>query len=74
MKLSVQAAMVRRTASPDDGRSVRVRFTAAGRRLEAALTEEIDGLLDPLLSRLGGPDRVRLGTLLDLLVEADGMP
>ncbi len=69
---AAERGLVQRRASPDDGRAVRVRFTAAGRRLEATLTGEIDALLSPLFATIDGPERRRLAVLLDQLLEAPG--
>ena len=46
-------ALIRRTPSPDDRRSVRVRATAAGRRLAADVHHELLALERALLSQAG---------------------
>lgn len=56
--------LVRRTASPDDGRSVHVALTPTGRRLAAQLTAEATTLLAPLTGSLTPADQKRLGALL----------
>lgn len=46
-------ALIRRTPSPHDRRSVRVRATAAGRRLAAGVHDELLALEREVLSRVG---------------------
>jgi DNA-binding MarR family transcriptional regulator len=66
---AVTRGLVRRDASSDDGRAVRVSFTAAGERLATQLTEQIAAQIAPMTSRLGAADRTRLSALLNRLVE-----
>ena len=61
---SVRRGLVRRDTSEEDGRAVRVSLTPDGQRLAAVLTEEIGGLLAPMIGSLGRADQKRLGTLL----------
>jgi DNA-binding MarR family transcriptional regulator len=60
--------LVRRQASGDDGRAVRVGLTPDGERLAAQGAAEIDRLVAPLTDRLGGSDQQRLGALLERLL------
>jgi DNA-binding MarR family transcriptional regulator len=66
---AVERGLVRRNASRDDGRAVRVSLTAKGRRLELVLTDKIDDLVAPLTERLGAADRKRLAGLLQELLD-----
>jgi len=61
---SVRRGLVRRTASDDDGRAVRVGLTEDGHRLAVTLTAEFDRLIAPLTGHLSGTDRDLLGCLL----------
>ena len=61
---SAKRGVVRREATPDDARAVRVVLTPAGRRLAAEMTGEVAALLAPMTDRLGAADRGRLGALL----------
>ena len=59
--------LVQRIPDPDDGRSVRVRLTAAGReRVDAALTDLLH-YERQILAALSAPDRARLAELLRVL-------
>ena len=62
---AVRRGLVRRDASEDDGRAVRLSLTKAGRELAALGTAEGGELLAPLLRRLSGPERQRLTVLLE---------
>jgi DNA-binding MarR family transcriptional regulator len=64
---AVTRGLVRRDASDDDGRAVRVSFTAAGERLADQLTEQVAALIAPMTSRLSAADQARLGSLLNRL-------
>lgn len=61
---AVKRGLVTRQASDDDGRSVRVALTPAGRSLARELTAEVAALLAPLTADLGAADRNRFGVLL----------
>jgi DNA-binding MarR family transcriptional regulator len=61
---AVRRGLVERHASRDDGRSVRVSLTPAGRRLAGELTAEVSRVMVPLTAALGTADRTRLGVLL----------
>ena len=61
---AVRRGLVERQASRDDGRSVRVSLTPAGRELAGELTAEVSRAMAPLTSNLGPADRTRLGVLL----------
>lgn len=65
---AVKRGLVRRGTSSDDGRAVRVSLTPAGKRLARILTDEIAGLIAPLMRTLGSVDQRRLGSLLDKLL------
>ena len=65
---AVTRGLVRRAASDDDGRSVRVGLTDEGHRLAATGAAEVADLLQPLLGKLGSPDRRRLTGLLSRLL------
>ncbi len=65
---AVKRGLVRRDASSDDGRAVRVSLTPAGRRLARILTDEIAGLITPMTSSLSPTDQRRLGVLLTRLL------
>jgi DNA-binding MarR family transcriptional regulator len=66
---AVARGLVRRAASSDDGRAVRVSLTPDGRRLAELGTGEAGALLAPMLGRLGSVDQKRLTALLDRLLE-----
>ncbi|WP_328616650.1 MarR family transcriptional regulator [Amycolatopsis sp. NBC_00355] len=61
---AVKRGLVRREASADDGRSVRVGLTEEAHRLARKLEAEIAGLLAPLTRDLTPAERNRLGALL----------
>jgi DNA-binding MarR family transcriptional regulator len=65
---AVKRDLIRRTASPADGRSVHVALTAAGHALAATLHDEVAVLLAPLASTLSAAERRRLAGLLQTLV------
>src|SRR5580704_15095175 len=66
---AAQRGLVRRDASGDDGRSVRVSLTAEGRQLARLGTAEFGALIAPMTDRLSPADRKRLGVLLARLLE-----
>lgn len=66
---AVGRGLVRRLASSDDGRAVRVSLTADGRRLARVLTAEIGALIAPLTEHLSPTEQKRLSSLLMRLVE-----
>ena len=61
---AVRRGLVRRAASGDDGRAVRVSLTHDGQRLAALLTGEIGDLITPVTSHLSPAEQKRLATLL----------
>ena len=61
---AVRRGLVRRDASTEDGRAIRVSFTPAGHQLAGVLTEEIGRLIAPMTGRLSPADQKRLGQLL----------
>jgi MarR family transcriptional regulator, lower aerobic nicotinate degradation pathway regulator len=56
--------LVRRTASPDDGRSVHVALTPAGRRLARQLLAEVTASTGPMTDALSPTDQTHLTDLL----------
>jgi DNA-binding MarR family transcriptional regulator len=56
--------LVRRTASTDDGRAVRISLTPEGHRLAASGAAHMAGLIAPLTGKLAPADQKRLGALL----------
>jgi DNA-binding MarR family transcriptional regulator len=66
---AVGRGLVRRLASIDDGRAVRVTLTADGRRLARVLTAEIGALIAPLAEHLSPTEQKRLSSLLIRLLE-----
>ncbi len=66
---AVGRGLVRRLASSDDGRAVRVSLTADGRRLARVLTAEFGALIAPLTEHLSPTEQKRLSSLLMRLVE-----
>ena len=60
---AVRHRPVRRDASSDDGRTVRVRLTPDGRRLADLLTDEIGGLVAPMTGKLSPAGDIRQGTI-----------
>ncbi len=61
---AAKRGLVRRDTSNDDGRAVRISFTPDGERLAAVITEEVAGLLAPMIGNLGAADQKRLSALL----------
>ncbi|MDT7802548.1 MAG: MarR family transcriptional regulator, lower aerobic nicotinate degradation pathway regulator [Actinomycetota bacterium] len=61
---AVKRGLVRREASDDDGRAVRVGLTEQAHRLAGELGAEIAALLAPLTHDLTPAERNRLGVLL----------
>jgi MarR family transcriptional regulator, lower aerobic nicotinate degradation pathway regulator len=61
--------LVRRTADPDDGRSVRVAITEKGRQLIDESAGEIEREVGLLVRDLSGPERQRLAALASKIVE-----
>jgi MarR family transcriptional regulator, lower aerobic nicotinate degradation pathway regulator len=55
--------LVRRTADPADGRSIRVAITAKGRELVDASAGEVEREIGLLVRDLSGPQRQRLAAL-----------
>jgi DNA-binding MarR family transcriptional regulator len=66
---AVRRQLVRREASSEDRRSVRVSLTADGQRLAGLLSEEIGALLGPMTRGLSPTDRTRLGNLLNSMLD-----
>jgi DNA-binding MarR family transcriptional regulator len=66
---SVKRGLVRRDASDDDGRAVRVSLTPDGHRLASLITDEVEGLIAPMTSHLSPADQKRLSVLLNRLLE-----
>jgi DNA-binding MarR family transcriptional regulator len=56
--------LVRRTADPLDGRSVRVSLTEAARDLVPEITGEVGDRIEPLTARLNSGEQKRLTALL----------
>jgi MarR family transcriptional regulator, lower aerobic nicotinate degradation pathway regulator len=56
--------LVRRTADPRDGRSVRVTLTESARGLALEITAAVGDRIKPLTSRLSGVEQKRLAALL----------
>jgi MarR family transcriptional regulator, lower aerobic nicotinate degradation pathway regulator len=61
--------LVRRTADPDDARSVRVAITEKGRQLIDESAGEIEREVGLLVRDLSGPERQRLAALASKIVE-----
>jgi DNA-binding MarR family transcriptional regulator len=66
---AVTRGLVRKASSSDDGRAVRVSFTAEGRRLAKIVTGEVGVLMAPMLAGLTTPDQKHLTALLDQMLE-----
>jgi DNA-binding MarR family transcriptional regulator len=66
-----ERGLVRRTASPLDGRSVHVSITPAGRRLVTGAVAAFDDEIAVLVGELTPDERARLSTLASLVVIAD---
>jgi DNA-binding MarR family transcriptional regulator len=60
--------LVRRTPSASDARVVRVSLSAKGKRIAAAVTEEVSRLVEPMTHKLGAADRELLAALLTRVV------
>ena|SRR5208282_6196105 len=56
--------LVRRDASNEDGRAVRISLTPDGQRLASLLTEEIGDFITPMTRRISPADQKRLRILL----------
>jgi DNA-binding MarR family transcriptional regulator len=65
---AVKRGLVRRDASADDGRAVRVNLTPAGRELASAGAREVGELLAPMTGQLSQAERHRLSALLGKLL------
>jgi DNA-binding MarR family transcriptional regulator len=65
----VRRGLVRRDASNEDGRSVRVSLTPDGQRLASLLTGEIGDLIRPMTRSLSPAEQKRLSALLSKMVE-----
>jgi DNA-binding MarR family transcriptional regulator len=66
---SVRRGLVRRAASPEDGRAVRVSLSPDGHRLATVVTAEISSLIAPMTRRLSPAERERLSLLLDKMLD-----
>lgn len=66
---AVQRGLVKREASVDDARAVRLSLTDAGRRLEAVLAPQISALLAPMTAKLSAGEGVRAAALLRKMLE-----
>ena len=66
---AVRRGLVRRDASTEDGRAVRVSLTPDGQHLASLLTEEIGSLITPMTRRLSPADQKRLSILLGKMLE-----
>lgn len=65
---AVDRGLVRRVASAEDGRAVRVTLTPDGRGLAHELGRVVDARVAPMTDRLGPADRTRLDSLLRRLL------
>ncbi len=65
---AVDRGLVRRVASAEDGRAVRVTLTPDGRGLARELGRVVDARVAPMTDRLGPADRTRLDSLLRRLL------
>jgi DNA-binding MarR family transcriptional regulator len=70
----VKRGLVERVSSPEDGRSIRVSLTTAGRQLARTVGSEIDRGVAEMLQHLAPTDRRRLGVLLTRVVVPEGVP
>jgi DNA-binding MarR family transcriptional regulator len=68
---AVKRGLVRREASDDDGRAVRVGLTEQAHRLAGELGAEIAQLLAPLTRDLTPAERNRLGVLLGRMLPGE---
>jgi len=66
---AVRRGLVRRDASSEDGRAVRVSLTPAGQRLASLGAGEIGDLITAMTRDLSPADRTRLSVLLGRLLE-----
>lgn len=66
---AVKRGLVRRDASEQDGRAVRVSLTPDGRRLASVGAREIGELLAPMTGQLSQAERSRLSALLGKLLD-----
>jgi DNA-binding MarR family transcriptional regulator len=65
---AVGRGLVRRDASQQDGRAVRVSLTPDGQRLARLGAEEVGELITPMTRRLSRADQTRLGILLAKMI------
>jgi len=65
----VQRGLVRREASTEDARAVRLSLTRDGQRLAGVLAARVADLLDPTVNRLKPAEQQRLSTLLTALLD-----
>jgi DNA-binding MarR family transcriptional regulator len=63
--------LVRRTTTPEDGRTVRVALTARGRQLAQKLTKQVDRELSRLVEGLPESHRETLLTIASQIVADD---
>lgn len=66
---AVQRGLVKREASADDARAVRLSLTEAGRRLEAVLAPQISALLAPMTAKLSAVEGARAAALLRKMLD-----
>ena len=66
---AVRRGLVRRNASKEDGRAVRVSLTPDGQRLAGLGAAEISDLMTPMTRSLSLADQQRLGVLLNRMLE-----
>jgi DNA-binding MarR family transcriptional regulator len=65
---AVRRGLVRREASEQDGRAVRVTLTDEGQQLGSVIVREIGAMIAPLTGNLSQGDQKRLGALLGKLL------
>jgi len=65
---AVRRGLVRRNASKEDGRAVRVSLTPDGQRLAGLGAEEISDIITPMTRGLSLADQQRLGVLLNRML------
>jgi DNA-binding MarR family transcriptional regulator len=65
---AVTRGLVRRDASSDDGRAVRVSLTSAGQRLATRLTGDVADLIAPMTGSLSSAEQKRLSALLNRML------
>jgi DNA-binding MarR family transcriptional regulator len=68
---AVRRGLVRREASSDDARAVRLSLTGDGQRLAAEAAVEVADLVRPMTDKLGRAEQKRLGVLLNGLLSSD---